>query len=99
MKVIFETVSLRKEEVMAASYISKAAGAKFVKTCTGFMGGQAEVEDVRVMKMVVGDGVEVKASGGVRTRERAEEMVRAGATRIGTSSGVAIVAGGEGTGY
>ena len=68
VKVIFETVSLRKEEVVAASYISKDAGAKFVKTCTGFMGGQAEVENVRVMKMVVGDGVEVKASGVVRTR-------------------------------
>ena len=70
---------------------AKAAEAAFVKTSTGFGGGGATVEDVRLMRREVGPQFSVKASGGVRTREAAEAMIEAGATRIGTSSGLAII--------
>ncbi|MFL5814336.1 MAG: 2-deoxyribose-5-phosphate aldolase, partial [Bdellovibrionia bacterium] len=71
--------------------LSVEAGAAFVKTSTGFGGGGATVEDIRLMRAVVGPSVGVKASGGVRTREDALKMIAAGANRIGTSSGPAIV--------
>jgi deoxyribose-phosphate aldolase len=74
-----------------ASALSKAAGAAFVKTSTGFGGGGATAEDVALMRAVVGDDVGVKASGGVRTIDDVEAMVKAGANRVGASSSVAIV--------
>ncbi|KAI5801419.1 hypothetical protein DFH27DRAFT_610764 [Peziza echinospora] len=101
VKVILETVFLSPEEIVVASYISAEAGAAFVKTSTGFSGGGATPEDVRLMKRTVEyKGLQVKASGAVRTLERSLQVLRAGAERIGTSSGVAIMEGGpEGTGY
>jgi deoxyribose-phosphate aldolase len=69
------------------------AGAHFVKTCTGFGPGVAEIQDVRLMKSVVGAQAGVKASAGIKTKEQALALIEAGASRIGTSSGVAIVLG------
>jgi deoxyribose-phosphate aldolase len=91
VKVIIETGLLDQEEKVIASVLSKTAGARFVKTSTGFGPGGATAEDVALMKRVVGPGVEVKASGGVRDREGALEMIKAGATRIGASASIAIV--------
>ncbi|CCX10826.1 deoxyribose-phosphate aldolase [Pyronema domesticum] len=101
VKVIIETHLLTDEEKVAACLISAEAGAGFVKTSTGFNGGGATVEDVQLMKKTVENykTVKVKASGGVRDGETARRMVEAGAERIGTSSGVKIMAGGVGTGY
>lgn len=93
LKVILETCLLEPDEVSEASRISKAAGADFVKTSTGFGGGGATVEDVARMRAAVGPVLGVKASGGVRDRETADAMIAAGATRIGASASVAIVAG------
>ena len=76
--------------------IAKEAGADFVKTSTGFNGRGASIDDVRVMKAVVGDKVEVKASGGVRSEEDVRRMVEAVATRVGTSGGVGIMKGAVG---
>ncbi|MEB6837753.1 deoxyribose-phosphate aldolase [Staphylococcus simulans] len=92
VKVIIETVLLTDEEKRKASELSKAAGAHFVKTSTGFAGG-ATVEDVKLMKEVVGDTLEVKASGGVRNLEDFKAMLDAGATRVGASAGVQIIQG------
>ncbi|MED0758000.1 deoxyribose-phosphate aldolase [Aneurinibacillus thermoaerophilus] len=94
VKVIIETGLLTEEEKVRACRLSKEAGAHFVKTSTGFLGGGATVEDVALMRKTVGEEMGVKASGGVRTFEDAEAMIQAGATRIGTSGGVAIVQGG-----
>jgi deoxyribose-phosphate aldolase len=97
-KVILETALLTDEEKTIACQVAKEARADFVKTSTGFGGGGATVEDVRLMRQVVGDGVGVKASGGVRTLADAIAMVEAGATRIGASAGVKIaqeIAGGQ----
>jgi deoxyribose-phosphate aldolase len=91
VKVILETSLLSTEQKVAACVLSKEAGAAFVKTSTGFGGGGATVEDIALMRTVVGPEMGVKASGGVRTREDAEKMIEAGANRIGTSSGPAIV--------
>ncbi len=91
VKVIIETALLTEEEKILACLIAKEAGADYVKTSTGFSGGGATVEDVALMRRVVGPGMGVKASGGIRTREDAENMVEAGATRIGASAGVKIV--------
>ncbi len=91
VKVILETHLLTRAEKVAACRIAQAAGASFVKTSTGFTGGGATVEDIRIMRSAVGAKMGVKASGGVRTLESARAMVRAGASRIGTSSGVSIV--------
>jgi deoxyribose-phosphate aldolase len=91
VKVILETSLLDTRQKVAACVLSKEAGAAFVKTSTGFGGGGATVEDIALMRAVVGPKLGVKASGGVRTREDAEKMITAGATRIGTSSGAAIV--------
>lgn len=91
VKVILETSLLDTRQKVAACVLSVEAGAAFVKTSTGFGGGGATVEDIRLMRAVVGPTVGVKASGGVRTREDALKMIAAGANRIGTSSGPAIV--------
>jgi deoxyribose-phosphate aldolase len=93
VKVIIETCLLTDEEKVKACELSKAAGADFVKTSTGFSTGGATVEDVKLMKATVGDTLEVKASGGVRSYEDAIAMIEAGATRIGTSAGLAILQG------
>ncbi|OQP05847.1 deoxyribose-phosphate aldolase [Geobacillus sp. 46C-IIa] len=93
VKVIIETALLTDEEKVRACQLAVKAGADYVKTSTGFSGGGATVEDVALMRRMVGDKAGVKASGGVRDRETAEAMIEAGATRIGTSSGVAIVNG------
>jgi deoxyribose-phosphate aldolase len=95
-KVILETVLLTDEEKVIASSLSKQAKADFVKTSTGFAGGGATVYDVALMRETVGPDMGVKASGGVRTLEDAEDMIAAGATRIGASAGVQIVSGAGG---
>lgn len=91
VKVIIETCLLDEEEKKKACEIAKEAKAHFVKTSTGFSTGGAKVEDIRLMKSVVGDELKVKASGGVRTKEDAMNMIDAGADRIGASSGINIV--------
>lgn len=93
VKVILETVLLSDEEKTLACIISREAQADFVKTSTGFAGGGATVHDVALMRQVVGTEMGVKASGGVRTFEDVEKMVRAGANRIGASAGVKIIQG------
>lgn len=97
-KVILETALLTDEEKVTASALSRKAKADFVKTSTGFAGGGATVFDVALMRETVGPDMGVKASGGVRTLEDAEDMIAAGATRIGASAGVQIVSGKEGDG-
>jgi deoxyribose-phosphate aldolase len=92
-KVIIETSLLTEEEKVKASQIAVNAGANFVKTSTGFSTGGATEEDIQLMRKTVGPEIGVKASGGVRGPEDAEKMVKAGATRIGASSGVKIVQG------
>ena len=92
VKVIIETGLLTDEEKRTACRLAKEAGASFVKTCTGFSGGAANAHDIRLMRETVGPEMGVKASGGIRTRESALELISAGATRIGTSSGTKIVA-------
>ncbi len=97
LKVILETVLLTQEEKVMACQLAKKAGADFVKTSTGFLGGGATVEDIALMRAVVGKDMGVKASGGIRTQKSALAMIGAGATRLGVSAGVAIVTGVEGT--
>jgi deoxyribose-phosphate aldolase len=92
-KVIIETALLSDEEKVKACLISKEAKADFVKTSTGFSKGGATAGDIALMRYVVGSSVGVKASGGVRTTEDAEEMIRSGADRIGASASVKIVTG------
>ena len=92
-KVIIETCLLTDEEKIMACKLSKSAGADFVKTSTGFSTAGATVKDIRLMRETVGEQMGVKASGGVRSREDADAMIKAGATRIGTSNGVKIVVG------
>jgi len=101
VKVILETGALSRDEKVIACALAKAAGAAFVKTSTGFGPGGATVEDVSLMRQIVGDDVGVKASGGVRTAADARRMIAAGANRLGTSASVAIVseAGSTGGGY
>jgi len=93
VKVILETGSLDQEEKIVACTLSKAMGAAFVKTSTGFGPGGATVDDIRLMRRVVGGELGVKASGGVRSAEDVDKMVAAGATRVGASASVAIVRG------
>ncbi|XRG78375.1 deoxyribose-phosphate aldolase [Rossellomorea sp. GAMAL-10_SWC] len=95
VKVIIETCLLTDEEKVRACELSVKAGADFVKTSTGFSTGGATVEDVALMRKTVGENVGVKASGGVRNLKDVENVVAAGANRIGTSSGVKIVQGEE----
>jgi deoxyribose-phosphate aldolase len=97
LKVIIETCLLTDEEKIIASIISKEAGADFVKTSTGFSKGGATLFDVSLMKYSVENKIKVKASGGVRVREDALKMIAAGASRIGTSSGVKIIRGESGS--
>ncbi|NIU71516.1 MAG: deoxyribose-phosphate aldolase [Actinobacteria bacterium] len=96
VKVILETSLLTDEEKVIASALAKKAKADFVKTSTGFGGGGATVYDVALMRETVGPDMGVKASGGVRTASDVEDMIAAGATRIGASAGVQIVGGDEG---
>jgi deoxyribose-phosphate aldolase len=91
LKVIFETSLLSDKEKVQASVICRMAGADFVKTSTGFGGGGATIEDVALMRQVVGTRLGVKASGGIRDAAGALAMIRAGATRIGASAGAKIV--------
>lgn len=90
VKVIIEACLLTDEEKARACRLAAAAGADFVKTSTGFSKGGATVHDVALMRAVVGPDVGVKAAGGIHTRAEAEEMIAAGATRIGASAGAAI---------
>jgi len=92
VKVILETARLTSEQVVEACRLAQAAGADFVKTSTGFGPGGATPEVVALMRRTVGPHMGVKASGGVRDRATALAMLEAGATRIGTSSSLAIVA-------
>lgn len=92
VKVILETSLLTTDEKRRACQLSVAAGANFVKTSTGFSGGGATVEDIRLMRECVPENVGVKASGGIRDYATAMAMIQAGATRIGASASVAIVA-------
>ena len=92
LKVILETCLLTKEEIVQACEICKALKVAFVKTSTGFSKGGATVEDVALMKHTVGD-IGVKASGGIRDTQTALAMIKAGATRIGASAGIAIIHG------
>ena len=91
VKVIIETGLLTDEEKVTAVKLSCEAGAHFVKTSTGIMAGGATVDDVKLMKANVSGGTKVKASGGIKTAELAKELIAAGADRLGTSSGMAIV--------
>ncbi|WP_248286139.1 deoxyribose-phosphate aldolase [Desulfosporosinus shakirovi] len=86
IKVIIETSLLTEDEKKSAAEIVKRSGADFIKTSTGFAGGGATIEDVRNLKKWVGENVKVKASGGIRTKEFALELVEAGADRLGTSA-------------
>lgn len=92
-KVIIETCLLTDEEKVRACELAVKAGADFVKTSTGFSTGGATVQDIALMRKTVGSNIGVKASGGIRSTEDAGNMIDAGATRIGASSGVAIVKG------
>jgi len=91
VKVIIEACLLTEEEKVKVCTISKMAGADFVKTSTGFSTGGATVEDISLMRLVVGPNMGVKASGGIKDYKTAMAMINAGASRIGTSSGIAIV--------
>lgn len=93
LKVIIETCLLTDDEKVTACRLSAAAGADFVKTSTGFSTGGATAADVALMRRTVGDALGVKASGGIRNRETALAMIAAGASRIGASASLAIVAG------
>lgn len=93
LKVILETCLLNDEEKRKACEIAKRAGADFVKTSTGFSTAGATVEDVKLMRSIVGDKIGVKASGGIRDAATAMKMIGAGATRLGTSASVEIVNG------
>jgi len=93
VKVIIEAALLTDEEKTIACLLSKEAGADFVKTSTGFASGGATAHDVALMRRTVGPEMGVKAAGGVRTFEDAEQMIQAGATRIGASAGVKIIQG------
>ncbi|MCI0756950.1 deoxyribose-phosphate aldolase [Teichococcus vastitatis] len=93
LKVIIETCLLDDEQKRTACRLSAEAGADFVKTSTGFSTGGATVADVALMRQTVGQALGVKASGGVRTWDAAQALIAAGATRIGASSGVALITG------
>ena len=93
VKVILETGLLTSDEIREACKISEQAGAHFVKTATGFLGRGATLEDISIMKASVSKKIQIKASGGIKTSEQAHAMIAAGAHRLGTSSGVALVQG------
>ena len=91
VKVTLETALLSPEEKKKACEIALASGAHFVKTCTGFGGGGATVADIEFIKAIVGEKSQIKASGGIKEFEFAKKLILAGANRLGTSSGVALV--------
>lgn len=91
VKVIIETSSLNQDEKALACNIVMESGAAFVKTSTGFSSSGATLEDVRLIKKVVGNQVDIKVSGGIKTKNEALEFIEAGASRIGTSRGVEII--------
>lgn len=91
VKVILETCLLTDEEIKAACDCALKAGAHFVKTSTGFSTGGATIEDIALMKAQVKDKAQVKASGGIRTKEQAEALIQAGADRIGAGNGVILL--------
>jgi deoxyribose-phosphate aldolase len=93
LKVILETFFLNDDQKVTACRLSQQAGADFVKTSTGFLGGGATVHDIALMRRTVGSVMGVKASGGVRTYEDAVAMIQAGASRIGASAGLKIIQG------
>lgn len=93
VKVILETCLLTREEIIRACHLVLDSGAQFVKTSTGFAKAGAVVEDVKLLREIVGKDFGVKASGGIRDRAAAEAMIAAGANRLGTSASVAIVTG------
>ena len=93
VKVIIETFLLTDDEKVTACKLAKEAGAHYVKTCTGFSGGGANVHDIALKRATVGADMGVKASGGVRDYESAKALIEAGASRIGASSGKKIVEG------
>lgn len=93
LKVILEACLLTDEEKVTACKLAESAGADYVKTSTGFSKGGATVEDVKLMRATVGDRLGVKASGGIRDAATAEAMIKAGASRLGCSSGIAIMNG------
>ena len=93
VKVILETCYLANEQIVTACHAAANSGATFVKTSTGFGTGGATVEHVSLMKQSIPNTMQVKASGGVRSLEDAQAMIQAGATRLGTSSGVSIMKG------
>ncbi|MCP4214871.1 MAG: deoxyribose-phosphate aldolase [bacterium] len=100
VKVIIEASDLNDEQKVIACTLSKTAEAAFVKTSTGFGKGGATIEDIKLMRRIVGSDMEVKASGGIRTTEDADKMIKAGADRIGASASIGIVTGksaGKGT--
>lgn len=97
LKVIIETSALTDEEKVAASALCSAGGARFVKTSTGFGKGGATVSDIELIRRVVGDRLEIKASGGVGSADDAEAFIAAGATRLGASASVAVVTGKKST--
>lgn len=100
LKVIIESAALTDEQIIGACQAAERAGADFVKTSTGFHpSGGASVQAVQLMRETVGDRLGVKASGGIRTREAAEQMIAAGATRLGLSGSRAVLEGGQSTGY
>lgn len=91
LKVILETCYLTEEEKIAACHAALNARADFVKTSTGFAAGGATLEDVKLMKTAVRGKLQVKASGGIKDAETAQAYIEAGATRLGTSSGIALI--------
>ncbi len=95
LKVIIETCYLDESEIRKATELVLGCGSDFVKTSTGFGTGGAEISDIRTIKEIVGDKIGIKASGGIRDREKALQMIEAGATRIGASASVKIVESGE----
>lgn len=92
-KVIIETALLSDEEKVTASKIVMEAGADYVKTATGFNGGGATIDDIKLLKSVVGDQCKIKAAGGIKSFEDAVKFIEAGASRLGTSSAVQIING------
>ncbi|MEO0454008.1 MAG: deoxyribose-phosphate aldolase [Verrucomicrobiota bacterium] len=95
VKVILETASLSPEQIKSACHCAENAGAGFVKTSTGFGKGGATVEAVELMKASVSENLGIKASGGIKSADQAQAMIKAGATRLGTSSGIAIIQGSQ----
>lgn len=91
VKVIIETCLLTEEEKITVCKLAKEAGASFVKTSTGFSNGGATLEDIKLMRKIVGKDMGVKASGGIKTKSYAKELIKGGATRIGASSSVSMI--------